>query len=103
MLALKYIAKFWDGLNIFLTDGRTGIDNNPAERSKRPIALNCKNALSTDHDAGAQNWAMLASIIETRKLKKIEPHANLTGVLPAIARGHKQKDIEQLLPWNFGK
>ena len=28
---------------------------------------------------------------------------HLTGVLTAIAQGHKQKDIEQLLPWNFGK
>jgi hypothetical protein len=55
------------------------------------------------HDAGAQNWAMLASIIETCKLNNVEPHAYLTGVLTAIARGHKQKDIAQLLPWNFGK
>jgi len=55
------------------------------------------------HDAGAQNWAMLASIIETCKLNKVEPHAYLTGVLTAIAQGHKQKDIEKLLPWNFGK
>jgi len=46
---------------------------------------------------------MLASIIETCKLNKIEHHAYLTGVLTAIAHGHKQKDIEELLPWNFGK
>ena len=24
-----------------------------------------------------------------------------TGVLTAIVNGHKQKDIEQLLPWNY--
>jgi transposase len=41
---------------------------------------------------------MLASIIEACKLHKIEPHAYLTGVLTAIANGHKQKDIEKLLP-----
>jgi transposase len=69
----------------------------------RPIALNRKNALFAGHDAGAQNWAMLASIIETCKLNKVEPHTYLTGVLTAIAQGHKQKDITQLLPWNFGK
>ncbi len=56
-----------------------------------------------DDDVGAQNWAILASIIETCKLNKIEPHAYLTGVLTAIAQGHMQKDIEMLLPWNFGK
>ncbi|MFT5272291.1 MAG: transposase [bacterium] len=102
-LALKYIAKYWDGLNLFLTDGRIEINNNTVERCMRPIALNRKNALFAGHDAGAQNWAMLASIIETCKLNKVEPHAYLTGVLTAIARGHKQKDIKQLLVWNFGK
>ncbi len=102
-LALKYITKYWIGLNLFLTDGRIEIDNNTVERCMRPIALNRKNALFAGHDAGAQNWAMLASIIETCKLNKIEPHAYLTGVLTAIAQGHKQKDIEMLLPWNFGK
>lgn len=102
-LALKYIAKYWDGLNLFLTDGRIEIDNNTVERCMRPIALNRKNALFAGHDAGAQNWAMLASIIETCKLNKIEPHAYLTGVLTAIAQGHKQKNIAELLPWNFAK
>jgi hypothetical protein len=50
-----------------------------------------------------QNWTMLASIIDTCKSNKIEPHAYLTGVLTAIAQGHKQKYIAELLSWNFGK
>lgn len=102
-LALKYIAKYRDGLNLFLTDGRIEIDNNTVERCIRPIATNRKKALFAGHDAGVQNWAMLASIIETYKLSKVEPCAYLTGVLIAIARGHKQKSIAQLLPWNFEK
>lgn len=100
-LALKYIAKYWDGLILFLTDGRIEIDSNAVERTIRPIALQRKNALFAGHDAGAQNWAMLASLIETCKLNKIEPHSYLTGVLTAIVNGHKQKHIEQLLPWNY--
>jgi len=67
--ALKYIAKYWAGLNLFLTDGRIEIDNNPVERTIHPIALNRKNALFAGHEAGAQNWAMLASLIETCKLR----------------------------------
>lgn len=102
-LALKYISKYWIGLNLFITDGRIEIDNNTVERCMRPIALNRKNTLFAGYDVGAQSWAMLASIIETCKLNKIEPHAYLTGVLTAIAQGHKQKDIDGLLPWNFGK
>ena len=99
--ALKYIAKYWDGLILFLTDGRIEMDSNAVERTIRPIALQRKNALFAGHDAGAQNWAMLASLIETCKLNKIEPHSYLTGVITAIVNGHKQKHIDQLLPWNF--
>ncbi|MFT7106866.1 MAG: hypothetical protein ACJAVT_001387 [Yoonia sp.] len=99
--ALKYIAKYWDGLILFLTDGRIEMDSNAVERTIRPIALQRKNALFAGDDAGAPNWAMLASLIETCKLNKIEPHSYITGVLSAIVNGHKQKDNEQLLPWKF--
>jgi hypothetical protein len=52
--------------------------SNAVERTIRPIALQRKNALFAGHDAGAQNWAMLASLIETCKLNKIEPHSYIT-------------------------
>jgi hypothetical protein len=101
--ALKYIAKYGDGLILFLSDGCIEIDKNTVERTIRPIALNRKNALFAGHDAGAQNWAVFASLIETCKLNGIEPHAYLCGVLTAIAGGHKQTHINELLPWNYAK
>jgi transposase len=99
--ALKYIAKYWDGLCLFLSDGRIEMDNNAVERNIRPIALNRKNALFAGHDAGAKNWAIIASLIETCKLNTIEPHSYLTATLKAIVNGHKQSQIEKLLPWNY--
>ena len=33
--ALKYIAKYWDGLILLLTDGRIEMDSNPVERTIR--------------------------------------------------------------------
>lgn len=101
--ALKYISKYWDGLCLFLSDGRIELDNNTVERTIRPIALNRKNALFAGHDAGAQNWAVIALLIETCKLNGIEPHGYLSGALTAIAAGHKQADINELLPWNHAK
>ena len=98
--ALKYIARYWEGLILFLDDGRIEMDNNPVERTIRPIALNRKNALFAGHEAGAQNWAMLASLIETCKLNQVNPHDYLEKTLAAIASGHKQAEINQLLPWN---
>jgi len=99
--ALKYIAKYWDGLCLFLADGRIELDSNTVERTIRPIALNRKNALFAGHDAGAENWAVIASLIETCKLNAVDPHAWLATTLSAIATGHMQSQVEELLPWNY--
>lgn len=99
--ALAYIVKYWDGLKLFLTDGRIEIDNNSVERTIRPIALNRKNALFAGHDAGAENWATIASLVETCKLNAVDPQAYLTATLTAIVNGHKQSRIDELLPWKF--
>lgn len=99
--ALKYIAKYWDGLILFLTDGRIEMDNNAVERTIRPIALNRKNALFAGHDAGAANWGIIASLIETCKLNGVNPNTYLTSVLTAIVNGHKQSRIGDPLPWNY--
>lgn len=99
--ALSYIAKHWEGLIVFRDDGRVELDSNSVERTIRPIALNRKNALFAGHDAGAQNWAILASMIETCKLNGVDPHAWLTQTLIAIANGHKQSNISSLIPWSY--
>jgi hypothetical protein len=62
------IAKYWDGLCLFLTDGRIEMDSNAVERTIRPIALNRKNALFAGHDAGATNWSVIASLIRNRSI-----------------------------------
>lgn len=99
--ALAYIAKYWDGLCVYLIDGRVEIDNNFVERTIRPIALNRKNALFAGHDAGAENWAIIASLIETCKLNAVNPFAYLTSTLTAIVNGHKQRQVDDLLPWAY--
>ena len=99
--ALAYIAKYWDGLKLFLTDGRIEIDNNSVERTIRPIALNRKNSLFAGHDAGAENWATITSLIEACKLNTVDPQAYLTATLTAIVNGHKQGQVNELMPWNY--
>ncbi len=99
--ALAYIVKYWDGLKLFLTDVRIEIDNNGVERTIRSIALNRKNALFAGHDAGAENWATIASLIESCKLNAVDPLAYLTRTLTAIVNGHKQSRIDELLPWAY--
>ena len=79
------------------------MDTNAVERTIRPFALGRKNSLFAGHEAGAQNWAILASLIETCKLNGIEPHGYLTQTLTVIVNGHNQSRIEELLPWRFGR
>ena len=98
---LAYIARHWDGLRLFLADGRVEMDSNNVENLIRPIALNRKNALFAGHDEGAAAWGRIASLIETAKLNGVNPHTWLKASLEAIAAGHPNSRIDELLPWNF--
>jgi len=100
---LSYIAKYMDGLKLFLDDGSVEMDSNIVERAIRPIALNRKNALFAGHDEGGRTWARIASLIETCKLNDVEPYAYLKATLEAIAAGHPAARIDELMPWNFDK
>jgi transposase len=82
--AIRYGLGRWDGLTRFLDDGRVEIDSNTVERSMRPIALSRENALFAGSDEGAENWAMLASLIETCKLHGVNPDAYFTDVLTRL-------------------
>ena len=97
--ALRYGLNHWDGLVRYLDDGRIEIDSNTVERSMRPIALNRKNALFAGSDEGAENWAMLASLIETCKLHNINPEADLADVLTKLVNNWPNNRLAELRPW----
>jgi transposase len=99
--AIRYALSRWEGLTLFLDDGRIEIDNNTVERAIRPLALNRKNALFAGSDGGAEHWAVLATLIETAKLNAIDPEAYLTDVITRIVQGHRQSQIDALMPWNY--
>jgi transposase len=98
-MAIRYGFNHWEGLSCFLDDGRIEIDSNIVERSMRPIALNRKNALFAGHDTGAENWACLASLIETCKLNGVDPQAYLTDVLTKLVNLWPAAGIDELMPW----
>ena len=99
--AIRYALTRWDGLTLFLEDGRIELDSNTVERSIRPLALNRKNALFAGSDDGGEHWAVIASMIETCKLNAINPQAWLTDVLTKLATGHRNDRIAELMPWNY--
>jgi hypothetical protein len=99
--AIRYALSRWEGLTRFVDDGRIEIDSNVVERAIRPIALNRKNALFAGSDGGGENWAIIASLIETCKLNGVDPQAYLSEVLGKIVRGHLASKIDELLPWAY--
>ncbi len=70
---IRYALNHWSGLTRFLDDGRLELDTNPVENAIRPICLTRKNALFAGHEIGAENWALLASIVTTCKLNDVNP------------------------------
>lgn len=99
--ALRYIQTRWDGLTLFLDDGRLELDTNPVERAMRPIALNRKNALFAGSDEGAEHWAILATLIECCKLHGVNPAAYLEDVLTRLVNGHLNSRLDDLTPWSW--
>ena len=97
--AIRYGLNHWDGLTRFLEDGRIELDTNIVERGMRPIALNRKNALFAGHDQGAENWACLASLIETCKLHGVDPQTYFTDVLTKLVNLWPASRLDELMPW----
>ena len=98
--AIRYALRHWQGLVLFLDDGRLELDTNSIERAIRPIALGRKNSLFAGSDGGARHWAIVASLVATAKLNGVEPLAWLTDVLERMVSGRtKAHELERLLPW----
>lgn len=98
--ALVYLANNWEKLQVFTTDGRLHIDNNPVENAIRPFAIGRKNWLFSNSVKGAKASAMLYSLIETVKANSLEPQAYLTDLFRDLPNCETLEQFEQLLPWN---
>ena len=97
--AIRYGLNHWDGLTRFLDDGRIELDTNIVERSIRPLVLNRKNALFAGHDQGAENWACIASLIETCKLHGVDQQAYFADVLTKLVNLWPASRLDELMPW----
>ncbi|MBV8095003.1 MAG: transposase, partial [Acetobacteraceae bacterium] len=97
-----YVLRHWDGLILYLDDGRLEMDTNVVERAIRPVTITRKNSLFAGSDAGARRWAIANTLIQTCKLNGVDPLAWLTYVLQRIVSGQtKNQELNTLLPWNW--
>lgn len=96
-LALAYSLRRWDKLKIYITDGKLCIDNNPIERSLRPIAIGRKNYLFCGSHEAAKRAGMLYSLLGTCKMHDVNPYEWLKDVITKLPTYPKNK-INELLP-----
>ena len=96
------LVSHWDGLTIFLSDGRVEVDSNTVERTMRTIAQGRHSYLFAGSERGARNWAILASLLTTARLNGVDPLSWLTDVLERIVSGRtKNHQLHELLPWEW--
>jgi hypothetical protein len=81
-------------------------DNGPQllardRQNDRAIALTRKNSLFAGSNEGAENWAMLASLIETCKLNGVNPEAYFADVLTRLVNNWPNRRLGELLPWRW--
>jgi transposase len=99
--AIQYALTRWDALARYTGDGRLAIDNNPAERSLRGIAVTRKNFLFLGSQAGGERAATLYTVLETAKLNGLDPEAYLAEIIDRMAKGHPINRLAEFLPWNW--
>ena len=80
-----------------------------ADRARQQLRRTChptsdsseENALFAGHQLGAENWATIASLVETCKMLDLEPYAYLSDVLARIISRSDTDPIDDLLPYNW--
>jgi len=98
--AFRYMRARWAALVRCFDDGCLALDNNPAERALRGVAIGRKNYLFAGSDAGGRRAAALYSLIESAKLNGLNPHHYIADVLDRID-DHPARHIADLLPWKW--
>ncbi len=85
--AVHYLLELWPGLVAFLDHPEIPLDNNSAERGLRGLVVGRKNHYGSRSRRGTEVAAIFYSLIETAKLRDVEPRGYLLqAVRAAIAR-----------------
>ncbi len=97
-VAVQYARNQWPSLTRYVTDGRFAIDNGPAERAIRPLAVGRRNWLFIGGDGGLTTAAVLLSVCASAKRHAINAWEYLRDLfdrLPAVPAG---ADLSAFLP-----
>lgn len=96
--AATYTRNQWLALNRYVEDGELSIDNNPAERAMRPVAIGRKNWLFVGSPLAGRRAATLMSLIASCKQNSVEPWACLKDLFARLACQPSATELQSLLP-----
>jgi transposase len=100
--AINYMLDRWESLTAFIDNGTLEPDTNIVERPIRSIALNKKNSLFAGSDVGAENWAIISSLLISARMNGHDPEAYLADILDRMVSGAtKINALSELLPQNW--
>jgi transposase len=98
--AIDYTLSNWVALTRYVDDGRLNIDNLPAERALRAIAIGRKNWMMIGNERGGNAAAVLYTLVQTCKEIGVVPQTYLRDVLLRIGR---ESDVTKLTPHGWKK
>jgi transposase len=95
---IRYALNHWDGLTASST---TAASSSTPTSSSGAFAPSCSIArmFFAGHDEGAENWACIASLIETCKLNGVDPQAYFADVLTRLVNLWPASRLDELMPW----
>jgi transposase len=99
--AFNYVIKYWEGLSLFLDDGRLEIDNNLTEQEIKPLVIARKNFMFADSMDGAHALCLHLSFVRTALKHTLDPFQYYVAIMKKIPSCKTVEDYEALLPWNI--
>ncbi len=95
--AITYALNQWTALNRYTEAPFLAIDNNHSERQIKQLVIGRKNWLFAGSEGGAENAAILFSVIVSCKLAGVDPFAYLKDVLVRV-HTHPAGRVHELIP-----
>ncbi len=99
--AIGYCLNQWPKLMRYTEDGDLAIDNNIAERDIRPFTTGRKNWMFSQTPRGANNSAILYSLVLTARANNLNPYRYLAEIFRRLPNLAPDDDLSDLMPWNI--
>lgn len=100
--AMRYTYGRMEQLSVYVTQAEFCIDNNPVERSIRPLTLNRKNVLFSGSHEAAHSAAIFFTLFGCCKENNVNPESWMQDVLIRV-KECPPDDYSSLLPFNWNK